>query len=71
MDEVAVIGMIRDGTPDAFSVIVDHYQDQIFRYLYRLTGEYQLAQDLTQDTFVKAYEEILKTMMNKSEGMAV
>jgi RNA polymerase sigma-70 factor (ECF subfamily) len=61
MDEVAVIGMIRDGTADAFSVIVDHYQEQIFRYLYRLTGEYQLAQDLAQDTFVKAYEEILKT----------
>jgi RNA polymerase sigma-70 factor (ECF subfamily) len=61
MDEIAVIGLVRDGTADAFSAIIDHYQEPIFRYLYRLTGEYQLAQDLAQDTFVKAYEEILKT----------
>jgi RNA polymerase sigma-70 factor (ECF subfamily) len=53
--------MVRSGGADAFEVIIDRYQAPIFRYLYRLTGEYELSQDLAQDTFVQAYEAILKT----------
>jgi len=52
---------LRAGKPDAFRDIVDRYQRQILRYLYRLTGELELAKDLTQDTFVQAFESIPKT----------
>jgi RNA polymerase sigma-70 factor (ECF subfamily) len=40
---------------------VEHYQAPIFRYLCRLTGDYELARDLAQETFVQAYKAILKT----------
>ncbi len=61
MDESSVMTNLRAGKPDAFNDIVDHYQVQIMRYLYRLTGELELAKDLTQDTFVQAFESIQKT----------
>jgi RNA polymerase sigma-70 factor, ECF subfamily len=61
MDDTLAVGMIRSGTGDAFASIIERYQTPIFRYLYRLTGDYHLAQDLTQDTFVQAYEGILNT----------
>lgn len=41
--------------------MVERYQASIARYLRRLVGETALAEDLTQETFVKAYVAILKT----------
>ena len=60
-DEAQVISQVRAGNTDAFTDIVERYQGSIIRYLYRLTGEYEVALDLAQDTFVRAYEGILKT----------
>jgi RNA polymerase sigma-70 factor (ECF subfamily) len=61
LDEVAAIALVQAGNSDAFAEIIDKYQIPIQRYLYRLTGDYELARDLAQDTFVQAYKGILKT----------
>lgn len=60
MEEAKVIALVREGEVDAFAEIIEHYQVAIIRYLYRLTGDYEMAKDLTQDTFVQAYKGILK-----------
>jgi RNA polymerase sigma-70 factor (ECF subfamily) len=52
---------LRTGNPDSFEKVVEQYQRPIIRYLYRLTGDYQVAQDLAQDTFFNAYKNIHKT----------
>jgi len=56
-----VIKLVRAGNTDAFSWIVERHQGPIIRYLHRLMGEYEVALDLAQDTFVRAYKGILKT----------
>jgi RNA polymerase sigma factor (sigma-70 family) len=61
LDDTQVLALVRDGNSSAFSEIIEHYQLPIQRYLYRLTGDYDTAQDLTQDTFLQAYKNILKT----------
>ena len=61
MEDTSVIATIRAGNADAFAGIVEHYQAPIIRYLFRMTGDYELARDLAQDTFVQAYKAILKT----------
>lgn len=61
MDEAQVIALMRRGSTDVFAEIVEHYQMPIIRYLYRLTGDYEVAQDLAQDTFLQAYKGIMKT----------
>ncbi|MFO8010239.1 MAG: RNA polymerase sigma factor [Dehalococcoidia bacterium] len=58
VDEALIIALIREGNVDAFGEIVDHYQALIVRYLYRLTGDFTVAQDLTQDTFFQAYRSL-------------
>jgi len=60
-DEAQIINLVRAGDTDAFTGIVERYQGPIIRYLDRLTGEYEVALDLAQDTFVRAYQGILKT----------
>ena len=61
MEEVLVIAQVRAGDTDAFASIVENYQAPVQRYLYRMTGDLELAKDLTQDTFVQAYSAILRT----------
>ena len=65
MDSVEVmthsIEQIRNGNGDAFAGIVECYQSAIVRYLYRMTGDYEAAKDLAQDTFVSVYKNIPKT----------
>lgn len=61
MEEARVIALVRAGEVDAFAEIIENYQAPIVRYLYRLTGDYEMARDLAQDTFIQAYKGILKT----------
>jgi len=47
----------RDGDPDALSAVVDRYSPEIFRFLKFCTRQQDLAEDLTQEVFVRAYSK--------------
>ena len=42
----------------AFNEIVSRYKDKIYRYVYRMTGNAEDAEDLTQEVFVRMYTNI-------------
>jgi RNA polymerase sigma-70 factor (ECF subfamily) len=44
----------------AFDQIVQRYDKRLFNLLFRLTGDYDLAQDLAQEVFLIAYKEYSK-----------
>lgn len=54
-DEVLVAKTL-EGNKEAFSVLVQRYQKQIYSLAYRLCGDYDGARDLAQDAFLKIYE---------------
>src|SRR5947209_3000998 len=56
--EVALIEQLRRQEADAFAFIYEQHKDQIYNYLYRLSGSRELADDLTHDTFLSAYESL-------------
>jgi RNA polymerase sigma-70 factor (ECF subfamily) len=64
LEDIQLIALIRDGNAEAFGQVIERYQSPIGAYLYRLTGEYETARDLTQDTFIQAYQSLRK---NKHE----
>ena len=55
------------GDRDAFNLIIREYQQQIFTYIFKMIKNYQDAEDLTQDTFVKAYKKI--SNLNDTRGL--
>ena len=59
MDTV-VIERARNGDDEAFVLIYKHFSAQIHRYVYRLVGNQELADDITQETFLKAFQSIRK-----------
>jgi RNA polymerase sigma-70 factor, ECF subfamily len=46
------------GDRDAFTVIVDSYQTPVFNYILRSVGDRTLAEDLTQDVFLRVYQKL-------------
>jgi RNA polymerase sigma-70 factor, ECF subfamily len=56
-DERVVIERARSD-PDAFGVLFDRYFDSIFGYLYRRSGDWDLARDLSAEVFLKAFKHL-------------
>jgi RNA polymerase sigma-70 factor, ECF subfamily len=46
------------GSRDAFEQLVEHFERRIFNFLYLMTRNVHDAEDLTQITFLKAYQGI-------------
>jgi RNA polymerase sigma factor (sigma-70 family) len=61
VEDARTVEQIQEGNSDAFGEIVMRYEAPLYRYLCRLTGDAELARDLTQKTFLDAYKGILAT----------
>ena len=55
MDEHQLIALVKEGDQSAFAQIVGVYKDKIVNFLFQLTGDYQKAVDLSQETFLRVY----------------
>jgi len=55
MDDQNLIALVRNGDEAAFAEIVRIYKDKIVNFLFQLTGDYQRAVDLSQETFLRVY----------------
>ena len=49
---------VSDGDVEAFQTLYESHLDTIYRYVYYKVGNGQLAEDLTQQIFMKAWEAI-------------
>ena len=58
MDERELIARVRAGDALAERALYDAHVDRVFRLAYRLAGDDALAQDFTQETFIRAFERL-------------
>jgi RNA polymerase sigma-70 factor (ECF subfamily) len=56
--DLAVVARVKAGDHDAFRHLVERHSRSVFRLAYRLTGHEQDAEDVVQETFLKAFREI-------------
>jgi RNA polymerase sigma-70 factor (ECF subfamily) len=64
--DIAAIERARNGDGEAFVLIYEHFSPQIHRYVYRLVGNQELADDITQETFLRAFQSIAKTAQDSN-----
>ncbi|MCP4664037.1 MAG: RNA polymerase sigma factor [bacterium] len=57
-DEAAVIARARGGDDEAFRQLVETHSREVFRLAYRLTGNQENAEDVVQETFLRAYRAL-------------
>src|ERR687893_1631930 len=51
-----LVARVRGGDEEAFRLIFDRYARPLLSFIYDMVGERELAEDLTQETFVRAYK---------------
>lgn len=56
--DVGTVGRARHGDPDAFRQLVERHSKPIFRVAYRMTGNEHDADDVVQETFLRAYKQL-------------
>ncbi len=58
MDESQLIARVKTGDTAAERELYDAHVDRVYRLAFRMTGRSELAQDFTQDTFIRAFGRI-------------
>ena len=58
IDEAALVVQARDGNVSAFTELVRRYEGKIFRLAQHVTQNREDAEDVLQETFMKAYEHL-------------
>ena len=56
--DVSLVAQARDGDAEAYRELVERHGRNVFRLSYRLTGNEQDAEDVVQETFLKAYRNL-------------
>jgi len=56
--DAAAVALARDGDSDAFRALVDRHSRAVYRLAHRMTGNPQDAEDVVQETFLKAYRQL-------------
>jgi RNA polymerase sigma-70 factor, ECF subfamily len=57
-DGWALVKATQEGDVDAFGRLFDRYHDVVFRFVFYRLGDRGVAEDLTQETFVRAFRRI-------------
>ena len=66
IDDLELVTRAQDRSADAFQTLVLRYQDRVFNTAYRFTGDRALAEDVSQEVFVKAYGSLRKFQKKSS-----
>jgi RNA polymerase sigma-70 factor (ECF subfamily) len=56
--DAATVALARDGDSEAFRSLVERHGRAVFRLAHRMTGNAQDAEDVVQETFLKAYKQL-------------
>ncbi|HLI50275.1 MAG TPA: RNA polymerase sigma factor [Thermomicrobiaceae bacterium] len=60
-DEASWVSRAKEGDQAAFEAIFERYSRQIYGYIYRMMGNPEDADELTQECFIRAYKSLSHT----------
>ena len=64
--DIYYIGQILEGNSNAFSYIVDRHKNKAYNLAFRMCGSHEEAEELAQDSFLKAYRSLKSFKMKSS-----
>ncbi len=65
-DDVQLIQRTLSGDDTAFGILLQRHQKSVHALVWRKIGDFHIAEDITQDTFLQAYKK-LSTLKNHSQ----
>lgn len=64
VDEATWVNRAKEGDQAAFEAIFQRYERQIYGFIYRMMGNPEDANDLTQECFIRAYKALPQTSLD-------
>jgi len=64
--DIAYIRQVLAGNSNAFSYIVDRHKDKAYNLAFRICGNHEDAEEIAQDSFLKAYRSLKGFKMESS-----
>jgi RNA polymerase sigma-70 factor (ECF subfamily) len=58
LPDISIVRRVLEGDTDAFGLFVDRYGTMIFQVVFRISGNREEAEDLSQEVFIKAYRQL-------------
>ncbi len=65
-NDTQLIHLTLDGDDNAFTELVDKYQKPVHTLVWRKIGDFHIAEEITQDTFLKAYQNLATLKKSQS-----
>lgn len=59
-DDYKIVQQVLRGRKDAFAELVEKYKKQVFNVAWRMTGDVDVAMDISQEAFVKIYRNLVQ-----------
>lgn len=60
VEDTDLIRKARQGDVEAYNLLISRWEKRVYNYLLRITGDREEALDLSQDVFLKAYQNLRK-----------
>jgi DNA-directed RNA polymerase specialized sigma24 family protein len=58
-NNVRLIRRILSGDEEAFRILVQKYQKSVHALVWRKVGDFHIAEEITQDTFIQVYKKLV------------
>ncbi len=65
-NDTRLIRLTLEGDDSAFAKLVEKYQKQVHALVWRKIGDFHIAEEITQDTFLKAYNNLATLKQSQS-----
>ena len=65
-NDTQLIHLTLEGDDNAFAELVEKYQKQVHALVWRKIGDFHIAEELTQDTFLRAYQKLVTLKQSQS-----
>lgn len=53
-----LVDQVLEGNIDSFNIIINKYENLIFKFIYNMIRDREAAEDITQETFITVYDKL-------------